>query len=38
MEFNQFISLIKKKTQTILTITFVVTMLVVIASLASSLK
>ncbi len=38
MEFNEFLNLIKRKAQTIFTIVFVATMLVVIVSLASSLK
>lgn len=38
MEFNEFLNLIKRKVQTIFTIVFVATMLVVVISLASSLK
>lgn len=38
MEFNEFLNLIKRKTQTIFTIIFVAAMLVIIVSLASSLK
>lgn len=38
MEFNEFLNLIKRKTQTIFTIIFVATMLIIVISLASSLK